>query len=119
LRQILGGKTNWCGVLNFVSKFFAKILTKFEEGRFFMIEVKRKERETSENLIRRFSRRVQQSGVLVQARKSRFRKEDKTRREVREGAMYKARVKKVVDRLKKMGKFDEETFKNIKKKMVK
>ncbi len=29
-----------------------------------MIQVKRKERETAEGLIRRFSRRVQQSGVL-------------------------------------------------------
>ena len=84
-----------------------------------MIEVKRKEKETPESLIRRFSRRVQQSGVLVHARKGRFRKDEKSRREMREGAMYKAKVKKVVDRLKKMGKFDEETFKNVKKKLVK
>ena len=84
-----------------------------------MIEVKRKERETSESLIRRFGRRVQQSGILVQARKTRFRSEEKSKTEIRQGAMYKAKVKKVVDRLKKMGKFDEENFKNAKKKMVK
>mgnify|MGYP000846011288 CR=1 FL=1 len=84
-----------------------------------MIEVKRKDRETSESLIRRFGRRVQQSGVLVQARRSRFRTEEKSKREKREGAMYKMKVKKVVDRLKKMGKFDEEEFKNVKKKLVK
>lgn len=84
-----------------------------------MIEVKKKDRESSESLIRRFSRRVQQSGVLVQARRARFRKEEKTRRQMREGAMYKEKVKKVVDRLKKMGKFDEENFRNIKKKLVK
>jgi ribosomal protein S21 len=84
-----------------------------------MIEVKRKDKETSESLIRRFSRRVQQSGILVHARKSRFRAEEKSKREMREGAMYKAQVKKVVDRLKKMGKFDEETFKNVKKKLIK
>jgi DNA-binding transcriptional regulator YhcF (GntR family) len=84
-----------------------------------MIEVKRKDKETSESLIRRFSRRVQQSGILVHARKSRFRTDEKSKREMREGAMYKAQVKKVVDRLKKMGKFDEETFKNVKKKLVK
>ena len=84
-----------------------------------MIEVKRKERETSESLIRRFGRRVQQSGILVQARKTRFRSEEKSKTEIRQGAMYKAKVKKIVDRLKKMGKFDEETFKNAKKKMVK
>ena len=84
-----------------------------------MIEVKKKDRETSESLIRRFSRRVQQSGVLVQARRSRFRKEEKSKRQVREGAMYKAKVKKMVDKLKKMGKFDDENFKNVKKKFIK
>lgn len=84
-----------------------------------MIEVKRKDRETSESLIRRFSRRVQQSGVLVKARKTRFRVDEKSKIEIRQGAMYRAQVKKVVDRLKKMGKFDDENFKNAKKKMVK
>jgi hypothetical protein len=83
-----------------------------------MIEVKKKDRETSESLIRRFSRRIQQSGVLVQARKTRFRTEEKSKREIREGAMYKVKVKKVVDRLKKMGKFDEGTFRKVKKKLI-
>ncbi|MDO8240436.1 MAG: hypothetical protein Q7T51_00415 [Candidatus Moranbacteria bacterium] len=84
-----------------------------------MIEVKKKDRETSESLIRRFSRRVQQSGVLVKARKTRFRVEEKSKTELRAGAMYRSKVKKVVDRLKKMGKFDDENFRNAKKKMVK
>lgn len=84
-----------------------------------MIEVKKKDRETSESLIRRFSRRVQQSGVLVQARKTRFRNEEKSKREIRQGAMYKEKVRKIADKLKKMGKFDDETFKNIKKKLIK
>jgi hypothetical protein len=84
-----------------------------------MIEVKKKDRETSESLIRRFSRRVQQSGVLVKARKTRFRVDEKSKGELRQGAMYRAQVKKVVDRLKKMGKFDDENFKQAKKKMVK
>jgi ribosomal protein S21 len=84
-----------------------------------MVEVKKKDRESSESLIRRFSRRVQQSGVLVQARRSRFRKDEKTKREMRAGAMYKEKVKKIVNRLKKMGKFDEENFRNVKKKLIK
>jgi ribosomal protein S21 len=84
-----------------------------------MIEVKKKDRETSESLIRRFSRRVQQSGVLVQARRVRFRAEEKSKRQVREGAMYKEKVKKVVDKLKKMGKFDDQNFRNVKKKLIK
>jgi ribosomal protein S21 len=84
-----------------------------------MIEVKKKDRETSESLIRRFNRRVQQSGVLVRARKSKFRMEKKTKREMRQGAMYKEKVKKIVSKLKKMGKFDEENFKDVKKKLIK
>jgi ribosomal protein S21 len=83
-----------------------------------MIEVKKKDRETSESLIRRFSRRVQQSGVLVQARKTRFRRDEKSKLELRAGAMYKEKVRKVVGKLKKMGKFDEAEFKNVKKKLI-
>lgn len=84
-----------------------------------MIEVKKKDRETSESLMRRFSRRVHQSGVLPQARKSRFLAEKKTKRQMIEGALYKEKVRKVVSRLKKMGKFDEENFRNVKKKLIK
>jgi hypothetical protein len=84
-----------------------------------MIEVKKKDRESSESLIRRFSRRVQQSGVLVQARRTRFKTEEKSKREMIAGAIYKEKVRKVVNKLKKMGKFDEESFKNVKKKLVK
>lgn len=84
-----------------------------------MIEVKKKDRESSESLIRRFSRRVQQSGVLVQARRGRFRTEDKSRRELIAGALYKEKVRKVVNKLKKMGKFEDENFRNVKKKLIK
>lgn len=84
-----------------------------------MIEVKKKDRETSESLIRRFSRRVQQSGVLVRARKVRFRTEEKNRRQMREGAMYKVEVRKLVSRLKKLGKFEDQNFRNVKKKLIK
>ena len=82
-----------------------------------MIEVRKKEKETSESLIRRFSRRVQQSGVLVHARKSRFLKDEKSKREKRNEALYKIKIRKENDKLKKLGKFDEEALKNIKRKM--
>ena len=84
-----------------------------------MIEVKKKDRESPESLIRRFSRKIQQSGVLMHARKTRFRVDEKSKREMRAGAMYKVKVRKVVNKLKKMGKFDDQTFKNTKKKLIK
>lgn len=82
-----------------------------------MIEVKKKNKETAESLIRRFSRRIQQSGVLVRARKTRFRLDEKSKTEKREEALYKVKIRKEIDKLKKLGKFDEEALRNIKRKM--
>lgn len=82
-----------------------------------MIEVRKKDRETAESLIRRFSRRVQQSGVLIRARKTRFRAEEKSKREKREEALYKVKIRKQIEKAKKLGKFDEETLKDIKRKL--
>lgn len=84
-----------------------------------MIEVRKKEKETSESLIRRFTRRVQQSGVLMRARKSRFRTEEKSKIEKRQEALYKEKIRKEIDKLKKLGKFDEEALRNVKRKMEK
>lgn len=81
------------------------------------IEVKKKDRETSESLIRRFSRRVQQSGVLLHARKTRFRAEEKSKREKRAEALYKIKIRKEINKLKKLGKFDEEALRDIKRKL--
>jgi ribosomal protein S21 len=84
-----------------------------------MIEVRKKEKETPESLIRRFTRRVQQSGVLMRARKSRFRTEEKSKLEKRQEALYKEKIRKEIDKLKKFGKFDEEALRNVKRKMEK
>jgi len=83
-----------------------------------MIQVKKKDRETSESLIRRFSRRIQQSGVLMDARKSRFQTSKKTKIKQRQEAMYKVKIRKEIDKLKKIDKFDEEALRNIKRKMT-
>lgn len=82
-----------------------------------MIEVRKKNKETAESLIRRFSRRIQQSAVLVQARKNRFRRDEKSKIEKRQEALYKVKIRKEIDKLKKLGKFDDEALRNIKRKM--
>ncbi|MFA6184368.1 MAG: hypothetical protein WC682_04695 [Parcubacteria group bacterium] len=82
-----------------------------------MIQVRKKDRESSESLIRRFSRRIQQSGVLMQARKSRFQSAKKTKIKQRKEAMYKVKIRKEIDKLKKLDRFDDEALKNIKRKM--
>jgi len=82
-----------------------------------MIQVIKKDRENSESLIRRFSRRIQQSGVLKQARKTRFKSTKKSKKQQRDEALYKVKIRKEINKLKKMDRFDDEALKNIKKKM--
>jgi ribosomal protein S21 len=82
-----------------------------------MIEVRKKDKETTESLMRRFSRRIQQSGVLVRARRTRFKNEEKSKTEKRQEALYKVKIRKEIGKLKKLGKFDDEALKNIKRKM--
>lgn len=52
-----------------------------------MVNVKRKKGESFESLYRRFSRRVQQSGSMLQVRKTRFRVEEPNKTKVRKSAL--------------------------------
>lgn len=84
-----------------------------------MIRVQKKEKETDENLIRRFTRRIQQTRVLALARKRRYRKEEKSKTDRRKDALYKTEIRGKIEKVKKMGHFDEEVLRDIKKKMRK
>ena len=68
-----------------------------------VLEVKKQERETSQSLIRRFTKRVQRSGVLVQARKIRFRKRVKSQKMRRKAALRREQIKIQYQKLKKLG----------------
>ena len=57
-----------------------------------MIEVKRKNAERMEVLVRRFNREVQQSGVMSVAKKKRFFEKDLNRGLRRESAIRKAKI---------------------------
>ena len=72
-----------------------------------MVYVKRKERETTAAMLRRFSRRVQASGVLVRARKMRFYQPKLTKRALRERALRRLETAKERARLIKLGKIRE------------
>ena len=72
------------------------------------IEVKKKQGETTRILLRRLSRRIQQSGVLIRARKERFHEKEKTKRERRESAVRRVKVGKEKEKLRKMGLLEEE-----------
>lgn len=68
------------------------------------LEVKKQNRETSQSLIRRFARAIQESGVLVRARKIQFRERKKSENLKREAALRREEMKKEYERLRKLGK---------------
>lgn len=69
-----------------------------------MIEVKRKPNETISSFLRRFSRRVMQSGLIMRARKRAFYVKPKSREEKRTSAIYRAKMAKELEKKQKMGK---------------
>ena len=52
-----------------------------------------------------------------QVRKQRFRVEEQSRDKRRAGALYKVKIRKEISRLKKLGKFDDEALRDIKKRI--
>lgn len=80
-----------------------------------MVEVRKKDNETSEGLVRRFTRAMQQSKILPKVRKQRFHVKDKNKGRVKKDAIYRMKVGKAADKLKRMGIFTDEKLKDIKK----
>ena len=71
------------------------------------IEVRKKDRESSISLLRRFVRRVQQSGVLINARKGRFYDKGQTKRQKKQSALRREELKKLRAELFKAGQIKE------------
>jgi ribosomal protein S21 len=71
------------------------------------IEVRKKDKESTGSLLRRFSRRVQQSGVLLHARRNRFFEKQKTKRQMKESALRRQELRKQRAHLMKLGLLEE------------
>jgi ribosomal protein S21 len=71
------------------------------------LETRKKERETSQSLIRRFSKSIRGSGILLRARKVRFRERPKSRLKKKEAALRREELRKQYEKLKKLGKIEE------------
>lgn len=72
-----------------------------------MIEVRRKDKESFGALLRRFTRRVQTSGLLKEARKTRFYAKPATKIKKRESALRRLSKRRERNRLEKLGKLEE------------
>ena len=68
-----------------------------------VLEVKKKERETSQSLVRRFSKRLKQSGFLLRVRKRLFRQRKKSKQLKKRAALRREEKKKQYERAKKLG----------------
>lgn len=77
-----------------------------------MAEVKRKKGETFESLIRRFSKKLQQSGRLLQSRKIRYYTKKKNKTAIRLAAARRSEINAKREYLKKIGKLIEEPINN-------
>lgn len=71
------------------------------------LEIRRQERETSQNLLRRFTKSVQQSGILRKARSNQFKKRKKSEDMKKKAALRREEKKKEYATLKKLGKLKD------------
>jgi len=72
-----------------------------------VIEVKRRKGESSESLLRRFTRRVQQSGNLLEVRKLRFYAKAPNKTKQRDSALRRKEIREKRDYLLKTGRLVE------------
>jgi len=75
-----------------------------------MVDVKRKKGETFEAFIRRFNKRIIQSGLLLQFKKTRFAEEKQSRNMKRASALTRKKTRETKEYLKKIGRLPEETM---------
>ncbi|MFH1668263.1 MAG: 30S ribosomal protein S21 [Candidatus Komeilibacteria bacterium] len=73
-----------------------------------MAEVKRKKGETFEALVRRFGKKIQQSGRLLQSRKIRYYNPNVNKTAKRAAASRRKEITEKRDYLKKIGKLVDE-----------
>lgn len=73
-----------------------------------VVEVKRKKNETFEALVRRFGKKIQQSGRLLQSRKIRYHAGKKSKTALRAAASRRDEISQKREYLKKIGKLVEE-----------
>lgn len=72
-----------------------------------VLEVKKKDGESFESLIRRFTKKTIQSGKILQAKKVRFHTPKTSKREQKESALRRKDMSQKIDYLKRIGKLDD------------
>ncbi len=82
-----------------------------------MVEVKRKPNESMGSLLRRFSRFVQQSRVLVRKKSLKYRPKKLTERQEKNRAIMGTHLRKLRTTMEKQGKYTDDAFQEAKRRM--
>ncbi|MFA5228210.1 MAG: 30S ribosomal protein S21 [Candidatus Paceibacterota bacterium] len=68
------------------------------------MKIQKQTRENSQSLVYRFTKAVQKSGVLIEARKRKFTEKPKSKNLKKKGALIRIGKKKEFEKSKKLGK---------------
>ena len=68
------------------------------------LKTEKQNRESTQSLIRRFSRKMKKSGILLEARKKRFVKREKSPQLKKRTALRRNELQKKYEKLKKLGR---------------
>ncbi len=69
-----------------------------------VIEVKKNPNENNASILRRFSRRIQESGVIQKVKGSRYNERKESKLKVKKSTLKRLERRKEVEKLKKLGK---------------
>ena len=82
-----------------------------------MVEVKRKQNETTGAMLRRFSRLIQQSKYLKNVEKNKYNYRKKNERKEKTRALMREHLRALRKRLEKFGIYGDDAFREEKKKL--
>ncbi|MBU2575991.1 30S ribosomal protein S21 [Patescibacteria group bacterium] len=74
------------------------------------ITIKKRDNEPNERLIRRFSRRIQTSGLLLRAKKRQYFEHRKNKNHLKRDALRRLMMRAKDDYLRKIGMLEEDTY---------
>jgi len=69
-----------------------------------IIEVRRNPNEASSSILRRFSRKIQESGIIQKVKGSRYSERKESKLKIKKSALRRLARRKEVERLRKLGK---------------
>lgn len=82
-----------------------------------MVEVQRKPNESMGSMLRRFSRFVQQSGVLIRKKSLKHHSKKLTERQEKNKAIMGIHLRRLRAQLEKQGKYTDESFHEAKRRL--